>query len=211
MRLLPCGERALLVEVADLDEVQSLARAVRDAVAGAEPDQVWASVQDVVPAARTVLIVLSTPHRLPWLASALPRLDLTAGHPDAGPAARVRIPVHYDGPDLAEAAGHCGLTVSELVAAHTAARWQVAFCGFMPGFGYLVGDDPRLDVPRRATPRTRVPAGSVALAGRFTGAYPQESPGGWQLIGRTDAALWEPARDEPALLRPGVDIRFVVA
>lgn len=210
MRLLPCGGQALLVELDDLAQVQALARAVQAAVAAAGPDEVWASVQDVVPAAHTVLVVLGGPRRLPRLAGALQGLDLTVRAEPTRPE-QVEIPVHYDGPDLAEAARHCGLGVDELVAAHTAAPWQVAFCGFVPGFGYLVGGDPRLDVPRRATPRTRVPAGAVGLAGRFTGAYPRESPGGWQLIGRTDVVLWEPARERPALLRPGVAVRFVAA
>lgn len=210
MRLLPCGEQALLVELDDLDQVQTLARAVRAAVAAAGAEEVWASVQDVVPAAHTVLVVLNGPRRLPLLAGALARLDLAGVAAEPTRAEQVEIAVHYDGPDLAEAAGHCGLSVDELVAAHTGAHWQVAFCGFAPGFGYLVGNDPRLDVPRRPTPRTRVPVGAVGLAGRFTGAYPRESPGGWQLIGRTDAVLWEPARENPALLRPGVAVRFVV-
>ena len=96
-----------------------------------------------------------------------------------------------------------------MVAAHTAATWIVAFCGFAPGFGYLVGDDPRLRVPRRAESRTRVPAGSVALADGFTGIYPRSSPGGWQLLGRTDVAVWNLDRDPPGLLRPGTRVKFV--
>jgi KipI family sensor histidine kinase inhibitor len=95
-----------------------------------------------------------------------------------------------------------------VVAAHTGAPWRVAFGGFVPGFAYLAGGDPRLDVPRRDEPRTRVPAGSVALAGEFSGVYPRETPGGWQLIGRTDAALWDIDRDEPALLTAGMTVRF---
>ncbi len=95
-----------------------------------------------------------------------------------------------------------------MVAAHTGTAWTAAFSGFAPGFAYLTGGDPRLSVPRRAEPRTRVPAGAVALAGGFSGVYPRASPGGWQLLGRTDLAVWDLARDPPALLRPGVRVRF---
>jgi KipI family sensor histidine kinase inhibitor len=102
-----------------------------------------------------------------------------------------------------------GLTPAGVVAAHTGTPWRVAFTGFAPGFGYLEGGDPRLDVPRRAVPRVRVPAGAVGLAGRFSGVYPVESPGGWQLIGRTEAVLWDLDRDPPALLRPGTTVRFI--
>ena len=107
------------------------------------------------------------------------------------------IPVRYDGQDLDEVAQLLGVDADELVARHQAATWTVAFTGFAPGFGYLVGDDPLFDVPRRPSPRTRIPAGSVALAGRFSGVYPKESPGGWQLIGRTDAAMWDLSRPQP--------------
>lgn len=118
------------------------------------------------------------------------------------------IPVTYDGPDLVEVARLTGLTVDEVVAAHTGTPWRVAFGGFAPGFAYLVGGDPRLQVPRRETPRTSVPAGSVGLAGEFSGVYPRASPGGWQLIGRTDAVMWDVDRDPPALLAPGATVRF---
>ena len=104
-----------------------------------------------------------------------------------------------------------GLTTAEVVDAHTASTWTVAFGGFAPGFCYLVGGDPRLAVPRRDSPRARVPAGSVGLAGEFSGVYPRESPGGWQLIGHTALAMWDSRRDEPALLMAGMTVRFVVA
>ena len=120
----------------------------------------------------------------------------------------VVIDVVYDGADLADVAQHTGLTVAAVVDAHVATPWRVGFGGFAPGFAYLVGGDPRLAVPRRAEPRTRVPAGSVGLAGEFSGVYPRESPGGWQLIGRTDAVLWDIDRTPPALLRPGMWVRF---
>ena len=118
------------------------------------------------------------------------------------------IDVVYDGADLTEVAGLTGMAAGEVIAAHTGTPWRVGFGGFAPGFAYLVGGDPRLHVPRRAEPRTRVPAGSVALAGEFSGVYPRESPGGWQLIGRTDAVLWDVERPQPALLTPGMWVRF---
>src|SRR5699024_2039294 len=120
----------------------------------------------------------------------------------------VTVAVAYDGPDLDDVATATGLAPEEVIAAHTGTEWTVAFTGFAPGFGYLVGGDRRLNVPRRDAPRTAVPAGSVGLAGSFSGVYPRPSPGGWQLIGRTDARLWQPDRDPPALLRPGMTVRF---
>jgi len=123
----------------------------------------------------------------------------------------VELPVQYDGEDLSAVAELLGTTADEVVARHTGSLWRVAFCGFAPGFGYLVTDHNRLQVPRRATPRTSVPAGSVGLAGGFSGVYPRSSPGGWQLIGSTDAVLWDPAAERPALLAPGTAVRFVEA
>jgi KipI family sensor histidine kinase inhibitor len=103
------------------------------------------------------------------------------------------------------------LTTAQVIEAHTANPWNVGFCGFAPGFAYLVGGDPRLAVPRRSEPRPAVPAGAVGLAGEFTGIYPRRSPGGWQLIGRTDAALWDIDRPAPALLTPGTWVQFRAA
>ena len=123
-------------------------------------------------------------------------------------AGRVEIPVRYDGPDLDDVAAHIGATADEVVALHTGGPWMVAFAGFAPGFGYLTGGDPRLDVPRRTSPRTRIPAGSVGLAGRYSGVYPNDSPGGWQLIGNTPMRMWDLDRPEPALLLPGVRVIF---
>jgi KipI family sensor histidine kinase inhibitor len=117
--------------------------------------------------------------------------------------------VQYDGPDLAEVAKLTGLSVDGVIAAHTGTEWKVAFGGFAPGFAYLTGGDPRLEVPRRSEPRTAVPSGSVALAGEFSAIYPRSSPGGWQLIGRTDIAVFNPDREPPALLHAGAVVRFV--
>lgn len=128
---------------------------------------------------------------------------------DAGAPDPIRIPVRYDGPDLAEVAERTGLTAGELIAAHTGTLWRAAFAGFAPGFAYLTGGDPRLSVPRRATPRTEIPSGAVGMAGEYCGIYPRRSPGGWQLIGSTDVVLWDERRDPPALLAPGTAVRFV--
>jgi len=198
-RFLSCGREAVLVEVDDLDEALALYAALR---AAALP-----GVTDLVPAARTVLVRLdpaaTTPQRVRSAIAGLPadRHD----RPDAG---TVTIAVRYDGPDLADVAAHTGLTEAEVVARHTATTWTVAFAGFAPGFGYLTGGDPGLEVPRRETPRTRIPAGSVGLAGRFSGVYPHDSPGGWQIIGSTPLRMWDLDRDPPALLTPGVRVRF---
>ncbi|QKW37690.1 allophanate hydrolase subunit 1 [Actinomadura sp. NAK00032] len=198
MRIIPSGDAALLVELPDLAAMLGLYAAL-----AASPPP---GVADVVPAARTLTLPLD-PSADPAAVAAAVRAVRPA--PAGGGAGAVEIPVVYDGADLAEVAGRTGLTPAEVVAAHTGTPWRVAFTGFAPGFGYLEGGDPRLDVPRRAVPRVRVPAGAVGLAGRFSGVYPAESPGGWQLIGRTEAVLWDLDRDPPALLRPGISVRFV--
>ncbi|SHL37833.1 sensor histidine kinase inhibitor, KipI family [Pseudonocardia thermophila] len=200
MDVRPCADAGLLFELATLDEVLALAAAVRNA----DLD----GVVDVVPAARSLLLrtVPGTDLRgLRKLVLDLP-LDVAATRRAGG---TVEIPVVYDGPDLGEVARQTGLTPEEVVAAHTGSEWTVGFGGFAPGFAYLAGGDPRLTVARRPIARTRVPAGSVGLAGEFSGIYPRESPGGWQLIGRTDVVLWDADRDPPALLQPGSRVRFV--
>ena len=199
MRFLPAGRSAVLVEVDDLDTVIALHAALRrDPPAG---------VIDMVPAARTLLLVHDGSTSMSRLADQLRNQPLQVA--EAHRAEPVEIRVDYDGPDLAEVASQTGLTEDDVVRRHAAADYVVAFIGFAPGFAYLVGGDPALRVPRRDTPRTKVPAGSVALADEFTGAYPREMPGGWQLIGRTDAVLWDLDRDPPALLAPGSRVRFV--
>ena len=198
MRFLACGDVGLLVEVDDLPAVLELDRAVR--AAG------WPTVIDVVPAARTVLLHVAAGTDLVVLERAVRALELTAVDRADGPV--LVVDVVYDGPDLAEVAALTGLSAPEVVAAHTGRAWRVAFGGFAPGFAYLVGGDPRLEVPRRPEPRTSLPAGSVGLAGAFSGIYPRASPGGWQLLGRTAAVLWDVDRTPPALLGPGVSVRF---
>jgi KipI family sensor histidine kinase inhibitor len=195
----PCGDTGLLVELDTLDEVLGLYAAL----AGAPPD----GVVDLVPAARTVLLRVRSAADLPGVAR-----DVRAREPaptgDRAAGEVTEIAVTYDGEDLDDVAAHTGMTRDEVVEAHTGRLWTVAFAGFTPGFGYLATDDDRLHVPRRSSSRTRVPAGAVGLAGEFSGVYPRESPGGWQLIGRTDHVLWDLDRDPPAVLVPGARIRF---
>lgn len=202
MRFLPAGHHGLLVECDDLAQVMQLHRAlVHDRPAG---------VVDLVPAARTVLVTFdgSTTHAR--LAATVAGTDLDGVVEVAQPPELI-IEVTYDGADLAEVAELTGIPSAEVVRRHQAATHTVAFTGFAPGFAYIAGADPLLAVPRRSTPRTRVPAGSVALAGTFTGLYPREGPGGWQLIGRTTAPLWDLDRDPPALLAPGARVHFTEA
>jgi KipI family sensor histidine kinase inhibitor len=201
VKVLPFGDAALLVELDDLDAVLALAVAVRA--------QQLDGVIDVVPAARTVLLVTEPGTPLDPLAAGVTSLSSVVSLDSADTEAEpVEITVVYDGPDLAEVAQHTGLDEDEVVAAHTGTPWRIAFGGFAPGFAYLTGGDPRLSVPRRDEPRTTVPAGAVGLAGEYSGVYPRPSPGGWQLIGRTDAVLWDAERDPPALLAPGGSVRF---
>lgn len=211
------GDTALLVEPADYPSAES-SDALLEAAA-----RVWAyaaaarelpGVLEAVPGARTVLIRVRPDAGLSAVAAAIARLDisvaLAATDPAAAEAPPVEIPVRYDGPDLAEVAALTGLGEDDVVSAHTRSCWRVGFTGFAAGFGYLLGGDPRLHVPRRATPRPQVAAGAVGLAGPYSGVYPRSSPGGWQLIGRTEKAIWDPAADPPALLRPGAAVRFLV-
>ncbi|MDT0276767.1 5-oxoprolinase subunit B family protein [Blastococcus goldschmidtiae] len=198
MRVLPYGDRALLVEVDGTAAVAGVRRALERAPLTGQ--------RELVPAARTVLVVLDRPPTELDVATLhrLPRHD--AAPPDPAPV--ITLPVAFDGPDLAEVAALVGRSVPDLVAVVTDVEFTVAFGGFAPGFGYLTGLPPELHVPRRATPRTRVPAGAVALAGPYAGIYPRASPGGWQLVGRTAAVLFDVDREPPALLIPGARVRF---
>lgn len=210
-----CGDTAILVEVDDLAAVLGLRSAIESAVQGADDEMAdrLEGVLDLVPAARTLLVVARSAAELPAVRAGV---TAVAGRVEAGrvPAAsaghpEVAIPVRYDGVDLDDVAALTGLSRQQVVAAHTGSPWTVGFCGFAPGFAYLVGGDPRLEVPRRSEPRTSVPAGAVALAGPFSGVYPRSSPGGWQVIGHTAAPLWDVSRQPPALLHPGASVRFV--
>ncbi|WP_205783869.1 5-oxoprolinase/urea amidolyase family protein [Microbacterium sp. 10M-3C3] len=196
----PFGDRALLAETATLAD----ALALHAALAATRPP----GLRELVPAARTVLAVVD-PARLSLAAAAAWIADVEVTADAAAPGPLVEVPIRYDGADLADTAALLGVSADELVRRHAGARWRVAFTGFAPGFAYLVSEDWAFDVPRLASPRTRVPAGAVGLAGGFSGAYPRETPGGWRLIGTTDAPLFDAASADPVLLPPGARVRFV--
>ena len=202
LRLLPYGPAAWLVELDERD-VLAVAAAI------AELDD----VAEVVPAARTVLVQLTPGADREQVAATLRELAERPGrradHRRRERPSRSRS--IYDGEDLDAVADACGLTVAEVVERHAAATYRCAFCGFAPGFAYLTGLDPALELPRRATPRTRVPAGSVAIAAAYSAVYPTASPGGWHLLGRTAAVLFDTTRDPPALITPGTTVRFRAA
>ncbi|WP_018348812.1 5-oxoprolinase subunit B family protein [Longispora albida] len=191
----PVGRRALLVEVPGTAEAQALyAELLRRRV----------PCTDLVPAARTVLIDgLADPARwaaeIPhWMIPPVPERD----------GQLIEIPVVYDGEDLAEVSERWGGPADGI---HASFEYRVAFCGFAPGFGYLTGLPAQYHVPRLSSPRPGVPAGSVAVAGEYTGIYPRSSPGGWRLLGHTSVQLWDAGREPPALLVPGTRVRFVPA
>ena len=207
MRVLPASDTALLVELADLAQALALYRAAQ-----AQP---IAGVEELVPAARTLLVHYRPEAVAPARLVAALRERATAAETlpaDAEAARQVEIPVRYDGEDLAEVADMMGISVAEVIARHTGQPWQAAFAGFAPGFVYLAGGHPSFrGIARRRTPRTRLPAGSVALAGDFSAVYPAASPGGWQLIGVTEVPMWDLRRAEPAYVQPGFEVRFIDA
>ena len=200
MRIQAYGERALLVDLPDLDAVHVLADLL---AATGDP-----RILDVVPAAETLLVVVAEPGDLAGVAEVVAGLDTSTStkHPEL--AEPVRIPVRYDGADLDAVAEATGLTRAGVVERHAGPVYSVDFMGFLPGFAYLSGLDPVLRLPRLETPRTRVPAGSVAIAGERCAVYPRESPGGWRLLGHTDVVMFDLAADPPALLRAGLRVRF---
>lgn len=193
------GDSALLIEVANSIAAQQLRCALLDAK--------LPGVRELVPGYDTLLLEFD-PLRVEAgkLERHVPRLLERASH---GPIGREHeIVVRYDGEDLDEVARLSGLDVSEVIRCHAAPQYTVAFLGFAPGFPYLIGLDDKLRVPRLNSPRTHVSAGSVAIADEFTGIYPQATPGGWRVLGHTDAVLFDTARAEPALLAPGDKLRF---
>jgi KipI family sensor histidine kinase inhibitor len=194
VEFIPVGRGAVLVEVGGPAKALSLALWARGARVMAE---------EIVPAARTVLFdgLTDVEGLEDALASWTPGVETAIGP-------LVEIPVEYDGADLEDVADRWGTDVDGVVAQHSELEFVSAFCGFSPGFAYLAGLPDHLAVPRLDSPRSKVPAGAVALAGTWCAAYPTASPGGWRLIGRTDAALWDAARDQPALLAPGTRVRF---
>ncbi|MFJ7212116.1 allophanate hydrolase subunit 1 [Amycolatopsis sp. NPDC098790] len=196
VRLLPCGRRAVLVELEDVLGFQ--AALTRLSVDG---------VEELVPAARTLLVrfdpAVTDADRLGAVLREVSPVDSMVSTSD-----EVVVPVVYDGEDLADVAASAGISVDSVIARHSAGSYVSAFCGFAPGFAYLSGLDPALHVSRRSTPRTRIPAGSVAIAGEYSAVYPSASPGGWRLLGRTDVPVWDVERDPPNLLPPGTRVRF---
>jgi KipI family sensor histidine kinase inhibitor len=194
----PAGTRALLVELESLADVTALHARLK---AHPLPGQI-----DVLAAAGTVLVRFIGRRETVDAAARIQALDLT--HAEAPEARTVTIDTVYDGADLAEVARLTGLSEEAVIKAHAGSSWLGGFGGFAPGFTYLTGGDPVLNVPRRDSPRTAVPAGSVALAGEYSAVYPRESPGGWQLIGRTNAVMWDLKREDPALIRPGDTVIF---
>jgi KipI family sensor histidine kinase inhibitor len=199
MRVLPYGSHAALVDLDSADEVFGLnLELAEDPLPG---------MVELVPAARTLLVRYDTSTGFDRISAALAERSATVRPRTSG--AEVVVPVRYDGADLADVARETGLSKQDVVRLHTSTTYAVAFCGFAPGFGYLTGLDPRLHLARRSTPRTKVPAGSVAIAGEYSAVYPRESPGGWHLLGRTDLVVWDIDRDPPQLLVPGTRIRFV--
>ncbi|MFF0578662.1 5-oxoprolinase subunit B family protein [Streptosporangium saharense] len=196
------GEHALLVETGSLDvshRLDALLRAHRPP-----------GVAEIVPGPETVLVSApgADPSRL--LPELTRLLGTAAAHGGQGlpGAPAVTVPVVYDGADLREVADLTGLSPTEVVERHTGRELVVGWLGFAPGFAYLTGLDPALHVPRLATPRTSVPAGSVAVAGPYSAVYPSASPGGWRLLGRSPMTVWDVAADPPALLTPGTRVRF---
>ena len=192
------GTRAVLAELSGTQDVLALQALLLE---NPLPGQL-----DVLAAAETVLVTADSPVSARRIAAQLLRLDLTA--PAQRDGELVVIDTVYDGEDLAEVGELTGLGTDGVIAAHTGQIWTVAFAGFAPGFGYMVGENQALDVPRRSSPRTAVPAGSVALAGNYSAVYPRRSPGGWQLIGRTGARMWDLDREQPALASPGHRVQF---
>lgn len=204
--VLPAGPRALLVELDGRQDTEAFhAEVLRRRAAGELP-----GVRDIVPGERTVLLD-GIARDATALARELETWPIPPPRHDAGET--VELPVVYDGPDLADVAEAWGVAAADVPGIHAGIEFRVAFCGFAPGFGYLTGLPDHLHLPRRATPRTRVPAGAVALAGPYTGVYPSPSPGGWQLVGRMPdpGRLWDPHREPAALLEPGARVRFVEA
>lgn len=203
MRFLPVNPNTMLVELDDLAQTLALFDALRsNPVAG---------IAEIIPAARTLMI--RTDYGVnadASIAGKIQNFSFSLGtiqeHNTTTP---IEIPVSYNGDDLDDVANIMEMDRQTLIDAHQAAIWQVAFCGFAPGFAYLISNDERFDVPRRQTPRTRIPSGSLALGGRFCGIYPQETPGGWQIIGHSDMPMWDIERQPPALMRPCTRCRFV--
>jgi len=194
----PVGTTAVLAELSGLHDVLALQALLLEEPL---PGQI-----DVLAAAETVMVKADSPVAARRMPALLLGMDLAVQAHAEGKL--VPIDTVYDGEDLAEVAQLTGHSTDNVIASHTGQIWTVAFGGFAPGFGYMVGENQALEVPRRSSPRTAVPAGSVALAGNYSAVYPRKSPGGWQLIGRTAAPMWDLGREQPALAAPGDRVQF---
>ena len=204
LQIRDAGDRALLVCPPGPDALADLLDRLRD-------DEV-PGVEDLLPAAETLLVTVRAGSTPAEVERELRRRLATSTSARAGASedeAEVTIPVRYDGADLDDVAGLLGTSAEQVIAEHTSRTWRCCFIGFTAGFGYLVPDRPGLVVPRRAQSRTAVPAGAVALADGYSAIYPRRAPGGWQLIGTTDAVMWDLDRPRPALLTAGTRVRFV--
>lgn len=196
----PVGDQGVLIEVGDAKTAMAVARTVRA--------RLGEQVEDVVPTHATVLVTWRGEPAEAALGRALAAdLEPTV----AAPAAALVLEVRYDGPDLDAVAALVGCSPEEVARRHAAPEYTVGFIGFAPGFAYLLGTDPSLHVPRRETPRERVAPGSVAIAAGYTSVYPTASPGGWQLLGSTEARMFDPAREPAVLLAPGARVRFTAS
>ena len=203
MRVRPYGQEATIIDWLGTGAAAALRQVVIDACASHGVSWV-----DVVPAATSIVVThdAKVSDAMRRVLSGLDEHDASAVR---GAGQLVEIPVDYNGADLAEVARACSLSVERVIALHSGADYEVSFCGFAPGFAYLIGLPQELHLPRRTSPRTRVPAGSVAIAATYSAVYPRESPGGWHLLGTTTANLWDVSREQPALLQPGTRVRFV--
>ena len=218
MRFLGVNNSAFMIELSDLEETLALFDRLQQEIRHGQKklqdqekfqgQEKLQAIVEIIPAARTLLIrfdpLLADENTLE---TKIAGLKLEKGQQKSGKL--VEIPVVYDGEDLDDVAALLKIDREDVIRRHTESHYQVAFCGFAPGFAYLTGGDPVFNVPRRASPRKSIPAGSVALAGKFGGVYPQPSPGGWQLIGRTDVKMFDLDRDPPSLLKPGDRVHFV--
>ncbi|AKE41764.1 allophanate hydrolase subunit 1 [Corynebacterium kutscheri] len=200
------GDTAVLIDLESLTHVLALF----SALAHAQREGDFAGVIEFVPAATTLLAKLDTTvlSQSEFIEKTR-RIEVLTDSTAASQTEPISIPVAYNGADLSEAASITGLNVRELIDAHTSITWTAAFGGFAPGFMYLVTDAPWFEIPRLASPRTHIPAGSVALAGGFSAVYPAVSPGGWQLLGITEEIMWETHRARPSLIMPGDTVRFI--
>ncbi|NJF24990.1 5-oxoprolinase subunit PxpB [Thermococcus sp. Bubb.Bath] len=209
MEIKPLGDSALLISFGEVieDEVNARVHAVARAIEGKEFE--W--LVEVVPAYSSIAVIFDPLKiTLEEVKKAVePLLDVSA---ETFKGRKIEIPVLYGGeygPDIEFVAEHNGLSVEDVIEIHSGKTYRVHFLGFLPGFAYLSPVDERIATPRLKKPRLKVPAGSVGIAGRQTGIYPLESPGGWRLIGRTPLKLFNPAREPPTLLQPGDEVKFV--